>query len=389
MTVLYAEGFTGIARGSRNFVEGNTDPLFKLGWYLQGRYTGSNALSPDGNVRTQINADPIFAARNVYTMAKTGNSTVDFFTQARKLVDTRGYDKFVFGGMVQTDTVGTDQSIRVTLGGPTIWASSNSAFPWGDTFAQLIIPNNGAQGQVQNVINGSMALSPSTELVKGKPIHFEFLIEVDVKRLRLYLNGILSLDTSLPANYVFAQQNGGISLISHNYPATTASPFSTTWSNIYLLGLDAVHTGILGPATRIMEIAPSGDMDVHWSRPDGFATNAEVLSQTFDNTAPAYLAARDVGDYDVYNAPSAVAANAAKIFGVGMKMNAMTMATGTHTVKPVVKTASGVQETGKEATLTLAVPTPIFADLSVNPDTNALWTPAAISAAGIGFKLKS
>lgn len=388
MAVLFAEGFTGIARADRNFVEGITDPMYKLGWQLQGRHSGTSAIASDGNVKTQIVADPIFATRNVYRMAKTGSSTVGFFNQARQTIDTRGFTKFVIGGVFQYDTAATDgNSGYIDIGGPTLWTSSASGFPFGDVFAQLIIPNNGANGQAQAVIDGSNSLVTSPELVKGKPVHFEVLLEIDVKRCRVYLNGTLTLDITLPSAYVFAKADSGISLIFMAYPQSASAPLTCAWSNIYLLGIDSVHTGILGPATRVLEVAPATDVDVHFDRPDSFATNAAVMAQNFDATTPGMLTAGDPGVYDIYNSPDAVAANAAQVYGAGFRVLAMSMAEGSHALKPTVKNATGVEEVGAEMPLTLGSTRSGFMDMSVNPATSAIWTPSQLRDVGFGIKL--
>lgn len=388
MAILGVEGFTGVPRASRNFQDGAVDPMASLGWTFQGRFSGTSIITADGNVQTQIVADPVFASRNVYKMAKTGTSTVDFVDQARLSIDTRGYSKFVFGGVFQYDTVANDaNSVWVCLGGPTLWSSSRSPYPNSDIFAELNIPNNGGAGTAYGVMGTTQVQQQSPELVKGKPIHFEVLLEEDSRRCRVYLNGTLTLDMSLPSGYSFAKQDSGISLIMLcTPPGSTASAFSVSWSNIYFLGVDAVHTGVLGPGARVIEAAPAADLAVQFVRPSTYASNAAVLAQMFNATAPDYLTAGEPGT-DLYTGINAVAANASKVYGAAMKVNATTMAEGTHTIAAAARSGATDWISPKTYTLTLGAIKPFVMDASVNPATGAVWTPAEVTASGIGFSL--
>lgn len=386
MAVLYAEGFTGVGRGSSSPVAPAASfILSSLGWEATALYNGSSVVGDtDTNHSATVEADPIFATRNRLSAKATLVSAVSsYIQQYRMRLDTRGYTKFVIGMVFSMDsTTNTSGAFQFIVGGPDAWTTTGATAP--NQFIGLNIPDNGGDGFAWMFWGAG---GPTTPLIKkGKTTHIELLIETDVQRVRVYLDGTLVGDA--PYSGAFASSAGGFSVLMRTQ-AQLISTVTMKVSDVYLLGLDSLHTGLLGPATRVMEIAPTGDMDVEWKRPDNYATNAQVMSQTFNNTSPAYLSAREIGDHDIYAAPSAVAANAGKVFGVGMKINAMTMAAGTHTIKPVIKNGSGIHEVGKESVLTLATPKMIFSDLSVDPDTNALWTPAAISAAGLGYKLKS
>lgn len=377
MAVLFAEGFTGVPRGSASF---SATPLASLGYIGKVLFNGVSDQSGNTSWQAAVVPDITFGDRSRITMLSTNNGS-PWIASLRKSLDTRGFNKFVIGfvGRVESASVSAAIRLAITPGLP----ASSTTLP-ADMLAYVSIP---LDGTTKGTVAGPGTAAVPIDVVKGQEFHFEVLIEEDVGRLRIYIDGVLKVDVTYTAK--FASATGGFTL-------STWLPFSITnvstggaFSNIYVLGIDDVHTGTLGPAARIIEVAPPGDMDVHWTRPDSYATNAAVLAQAFSEGAPDYLAASNVGDYDVYAAPSAVAANAAQIFGAGFKVNAMTMASGTHTLKPVVKTASGVHEIGKEAVLQLGVIQPIFVDASVNPDTNAVWTPSAVSVSGFGIKLKS
>lgn len=385
MAILAIEGFTGIPRATRNFADGTADPLATLGWVLLGRYNGTNVITGDGNIQTQIAADPVFTTRNVFKMAKTQSSTVSLVDQAKLVIDTRGYTKFVYGGMFQYDCAGTDSSIDLVVGGPTLWGSSNGAVPTSDMFALFNIPNSGASGTVRGPIGNAPAVTRA-DIVKGKPVHFEVFLEEDSKRCRVYINGELTLDQTLASNYTFAKADSGLSVLFSGYSGTTASTFSVSWSNIYFLGVDAIHTGPVGPAARVLEVAPTQDKTVEWQRPANFASNAAVLQQNFNESAPAYITAGDPAT-DLYGIVDAVAANAAKVYGAAIKVQAQSMAEGTHNITSAVRNGSDTAIGTKNYPLTLLVPKPFVMDVSKNPTTGVAWTPTEITAAAIGFRL--
>ncbi|QGF20874.1 hypothetical protein JT354_gp51 [Serratia phage JS26] len=381
MAVLFAEGFSGGARGSTTFINSS---LTSMGYTPKVLNGGTTDMTNGSQWGIGIVPDAVFADRNRALLRSTNNAS-QWFAQAMKSIDTRGFEKFVVGFVAETTSLATSQSTQILLHGANL--ITNSGTVPSDNIIGIQIPNDTSGNAVIFYPGGSSQI-PAAGLKKGTPLHVEALIEQDVDRTRIYVNGSLVADYSDARNY--ASATGGFSFSARLPVAITNSLTGVYFSNIYVLGLDTVHTGILGPAARVLEIAPPGDMDVHWKRPDGYATNAEVMGQMFNQNSPAYLAAGAVNDYDVYSAPSAVVANAAQVFGAGMKINAMTMAAGTHTIKPVVKTtASGVKEVGNEVTLQLGTLTPLFMDLSTNPDTGAIWSPSAVSAAGFGVKLKS
>lgn len=379
MAVLFAEGFSGVPRASTGFA---ATALASLGYIGKVVNNSTSDVTTNTSFQVAIVPDVTFGDRSRITMLSTNNA-FPWMAQLRKPLDTSGFTKFVIGFVARVESPITNTpAVRIMLSGNTPITSSATA-P-ADMLGYVNIP---VDGTTKGYVAGYGTAPVTIDVVKGQEFHFEVLIEEDVDRLRIYIDGALKIDMTYTGT--FASATGGFSLDTWLPAALANQATGASYSNVYVLGLDAVHTGTLGPAARIIEVAPPGDMDVHWTRPDSYTTNAAVLAQAFSDPAPDYLAASNIGDYDVYSAPSAVAANAAQVFGAGFKVNAMTMASGTHTIKPVVKTASGVHEIGKEAALQLGVIQPIFVDASVNPDTNAVWTPSAVSVSGFGIKLKS
>lgn len=358
-------------------------PLEAMGYTMKVVNNGTNVVTTNASWAVEIAADAIFADRNRMLM-RCNFHNYSWMAQALKPTDTRGYQKFVIGCVAESMLSTAGEIVQVILSGPASITSSNA--PPTDFFIAVNVPNDGSKASY--VYPGQATPVPIDNITEAKPFHIEVFVEEDVDRARVYIDGTLVADYSYTGT--FASQNGGFSMVARLPYPTTNTMVGVYFSNVYFLGVDSVHTGILGPAARVLEVAPASDMDVSWKRPDGYATNAEVMGQMFNQSSPAYLAAGSVGDYDVYGAPNAVAANAVQIFGAGVKVNAMTMAGGTHTLRAVVKTpTAGVTEVGPETTLQLGALKPSFSDISTNPDTGAVWTPSAVTAAGFGMKLKS
>lgn len=380
MTVLFADGYTGAPRGS---TVASLTPLVQLGYTPLVINNGTQVVTPNASWAIEVAADAIFAERNRFCIRGNFHNYAWVGT-VKKPLNTSGISKFVVGCLCETFPTTAAGRTQFMIGGTTL--PTNSGAVPADTLA-VVSFNNTTQEATLYVAPDFNTPINLPGLKSNVPFHFEALVEDDVDRCRIYLDGTLVADFTYSST--FASANGGVTL-SVRFPDTASNTMAGGYySNFYVLGIDSIHTGILGPAARILEVAPASDMVVSWKRPDGYASNAEVLGQMFNAANPAYLAAANVGDYDVYTAPNAVAANASQVFGAGIKVNAMTMAGGTHTLRAVVKTpTAGVSEVGDTITLTSAL-APSFSDISTNPETGALWTPSAVTASGFGMKLKS
>lgn len=382
MAMLFMEGFTGIPRGLSNFVAGN--PLETLGWKVLGLYNGSNLVVADGNVVSVIEADQTFASRNQISLNKTqANPVNSYIHQMTQSLDTSGFEKFVIGGMFMTTTADTSSNLAfICIGDATQWTSSAGSYPLGSVFCQFKVPNNGGDGTISDGSGtGSPLVTPL--LKKGKWTHFEILAEQDIDRLRVYLDGVLCLDISWTGSLTSATAGLGITVLRQS-PIT--GPDVNKFSNLYMLGVDAIHPGIVGPTARVLEIVPPNDKAVQFTRPSSYASNAAVLAQMFNATTSDYLTSGDPAT-DLYGGIDAVAANAAKVYGATMRVSAMSMAEGNHTISGAVRSGSTDLVSPKQLPLTLGVMKSFVMDVSKNPETNAVWTPAEIAAAGIGFRL--
>lgn len=383
MSALFAEGFTGVARGTVNTMAAVV-PLKSLNWQANAIYNGNTAVTAsDTNHQMTIEADPIFATRNRLSVKAGLVSAVTSYIQQYKMpLDTTGFEKFVIGFVFNMDsTTSTTGNFQFVFAGPTMWTSSTATPPANELFAGLIFPDNGADGTAYAFSGSPGATTPLIK--KGKDTHFEALIEQDVDRVRIYLDGTLVLDSTYTGT--FASATGGFSFLIRT-TTTIVSTITLKMSNLYVLGLDTIHTGVLGPSTRVLEQAPQTDKAVEWKRPDGFASNAAVLQQAFNSGVANYLTTGVVAT-DLYNGLDAVGQNAATVHGAVFKVQAMTMAEGSHALASAVS-YNGTQLIGtKEYPLTLATLQIFNMDVSKNPVTNAKWTPQEIANAGFGYNL--
>ena len=386
MSVLFVEGFTGVPRGSSSpMAVGSAYILSSLGWKGKGLYNGSSAVDPtDVNQVTAVEADPIFPSRNRLSIqANIGNTAVSSYIQAARMpLNTLGYTKFVIG-MVFTAYSSTNSAgaFQFIVSGPTEWTTTGATVP--DQYIGLNIPDNGADGYPWMLWGAAGTTTPLIK--KGKATHLELFIEQDVGRIRAYLDGTLVGDASYSG--VVASANGGFNVVLRTQ-APLVSTYGVKVSDLYMLGVDAVHTGILGPGARVLEVAPQADFAVQWDRPTGFASNAAVLQQ-YNSGAPAsYLTTGDVAT-DLYVGPDAVAANAATVYGAAMKAYGMTMAEGTHVLTAATHYQGTDGQSAATGNLVLSTMNNYVFDVSLNPKTGLKWTPSEISAAGIGIKLLS
>ncbi|ENZ5742893.1 hypothetical protein pEpSNUABM08_34 [Erwinia phage pEp_SNUABM_08] len=380
MAVLFAEGFSGVQRASGATL--TATPLTKLGYIGKAFNNNTSDVTNNTSWTAQIAADPVFADRNRLAIASS-NNTYQWEAQLRMPLDTRGFEKFVIGFTAETfsATAVASTFTQIMLTGNTQITNSNS-LP-SDLIVGVSVNNDGVSaGTVfHNTADGS---TPLPSVLKAKLMHIEALIEQDVDRIRVYVDGVLVQDYTYTGT--FASADGGFGLVAR-YPVGQANSSTGVWfSNVYMLGLDAIHTGVLGPATRILEVAPQTDKAVEWKHPDAYASNAAVLQQYFDAANPAYLTTGGPAT-DLYGGLDAVGQNAAAVHGAVFKMQAMTMAEGEHTLASAVE-YNGTKAIGaKEYPLILATLNNFVMDVSKNPVTNAKWTPQEIANAGFGFSL--
>jgi hypothetical protein len=392
MSVLHVDGFTTLARQTIAFPNavttalGQASLLYKAGWLPYSIINGTSAAFT--NTQAIIQADPVFATRNKLNLRKNSSTAFTWLSVLMQAIETTPYDKFVIGFMCQfvpaVSSATTGPSICVFDGSMVTAPPANSTSTPPGLLCRFFLPTDGVTSGIAYSAAGTETAT-SDQLKANTDIHFEILVETDVQRLRAYANGILVLDIAYTGT--FKTKNGfGVGMWTGSNANNGNGAHDMIFSNMYVLGVDAVHTGVLGPGARVLEVAPQTDFAVQWDRPLAYASNAAVLQQTNDVTSPAYLTAGSAAT-DLYVGPDAVAANAATVYGVAVKAYGMTMADGTHTLTAATQYDGTNGQSTKTGTLVLSTMTNYVFDVSLNPKTGLKWTPSEVTASAMGIKL--
>lgn len=383
MTVLFAEGFTGSPNTAPN--NWSTNTLRSLGWTLNALYNGSNAgIADDGVVVLNIEADPLFPTRSQVSLKKnSAAATLTLLEQMyRPLPALANYQKYVVGMMAMFSSGNAAQGGSWHIVGGTVpLPSTTQNYPISDFLMMInFLPNDAGAVLYMppTFYNGTGIQLPGIK--RGVFYHVEILVEKDAGRVRVYIDGVLKGDASSVPNI------NGLGL-THLMNTSSAGVHDLKISNIYMLGLDSVHTGILGANARVLEVPMGPDNTVQWARPESFPSNSAVLAQYFTNPTPSYLTSGTPGEADYYNGPDSITANAAQIYGVAVKLNAMSMTPGSHGIVSSSRRNGTVLDGTLEMPLTLGVKTTMALDASVDPSTGAVWTPQGVVAGQVGFKL--
>lgn len=396
MAVLFVEGFTGYPRESNILADASS---LLSGGYMLPTALGNNSAPYYGGNRYSIVPDAIFADRNVLRMQsvppnntlgelginmKHGAATnppkaVLGFTVTATTPAAAKYDyQLVFGTAYNPD-LPADSLMYTAAAVPRKTALLTEAFAMINFNATSV-----AYPEAGIALPGNSSSVAATTFSPNVLHHVEFVLEQDVNRVRMYLDGTLIADGTFPGK--LTNLNSGFAITTKTKVANQpiASTINVEIGNLFYLAIDSVHTGPLGPGARVLEVAPISDADVQWQRDDSYASNAEVVAQNYNGNN--FLTAMDAGTTDLFNMPAGVSTNATQIYGIGVKMAAKSLTDSTHAIKATSKYA-GVTADSTEAALPLNVNAVLTRDMSVNPSTNKIWTPAEVSAGQFGYKL--
>lgn len=393
MAVIFVEGFTGFPRETATAA---LSSLLSGGYLLPTTYNDNNAPYPVVS-RYDVLADAIFADRNVLRMIKNNasatateegiNVAYNFETNPAKVV--LGFT--LTCGMPANATAKYANSILIG----TAYSQANPRFAMmynaagvartrsllTETFAVIDFNDSATAAPNAGVKVPSKGTVSAFPFTPNAQHHVELLIEQDVNRVRMYVDGTLVGDGTFAGEV--ANMNSGFAIVARSQ--TTGTDKYAEVGNIYALAVDSIHTGPLGPTARVLEFAPASDAAVQWSRDESkYASNAALVGQNFNGSD--FVTAMDAGTTDLFNSPAGVGANAAQVFGVGIKVAAKSLTDTTHAIKATVR-VNGVSLDSTEAALPLNTNTVFTRDGSINPGTNAVWKPAEVSTGQFGYKL--
>lgn len=393
MAVIFVEGFTGFPRESATSA---LSSLLSGGYLLPTTYNDGNAPYPAAS-RYDVLADAIFADRNVMRMIKNSTSATaqevginvpyNFATNPAKVVLgftlTCGMPANATAKYANSILIGTAYSPsypRFAMMYTATGAARTKALV-SETFAVIDFNDSATAAPNAGIKVPSSGTASAFPFTPNAQHHVELLIEQDVNRIRMYVDGTLAGDGAFAGEV--GNMNSGFAIVTRSQ--TTGADKYAEVGNIYALAVDSVHTGPLGPTARVLEFAPASDAAVQWGRDESkYASNAAVVAQNFNGSD--FVTAMDVGTTDLFNAPTGVGANAAQVFGVGIKVAAKSLTDATHAIKATVK-VNGVSLDSAEAALPLNTNTVFTRDGSINPNTNAVWKPTEVAAGQFGYKL--
>lgn len=387
MSVIFVEGFTGYPREAA--ATSLTSSLLAGGYLLPTAVNAGTPTYPAGSGYSIV-ADPIFADRNIlrFLPQSTTSQIEQALTWNYNLAANPAKVVLGFTLLVNIHQPAAKSNWQVMIGSPNMSVVPATGLPRGtalmtEAFATLDFNNSVVAAPNAAILVPGNSTSPAaTQFTSAVTHHCELFLESDVNRVRLYLDGVLVADG--PFNGNLPLMNAGFSIHSNKKVAG-----ANNWvdiGNIYTLAIDSVHTGPLGPAARVIEIAPTADVQAQWARDEAkFASNAAVAGQLFTQVND-FLTAMDVGTTDLYAGPPGIAGNAAQIFGVGIKVAAKSLTDNTHAMKTTVR-MNGVSLDSSEFALPLQTNSTTVRDASINPATNAIWKPAEVSAGQFGYKL--
>lgn len=215
----------------------------------------------------------------------------------------------------------------------------------------------------------------------NRTYHIELLLESDVNRIRLYLDGVLAGDAAYAGTV--ADLTKGFTIFSSR---AVPGAFSFEIGNIYAAQIDSVHTGPFGPAARVLEVAPTVDSTVQFQRDTAkYGSNAAVVGQDVNSTD--FVTAMDSGTKDLFNGASSLATSAAQVYGVAIKVRAQSFTADGHNMRTKVAFNGVELDNTTNIPLLVSGPTTAVRDASINPQTSAKWVPADIATAKFGYML--
>lgn len=419
MAVRIATGFAGIQRFTNGVI--NAAKRAQLAYEainIVEAYASSN--SDLVSLQGALVADPVFPDRNQLSFRRTysgGNAYwcgwkthVYQYDPANATSGSVNPDEIIYGftwtSLLKASnvTASTDQNILVCLW-DAVKATTNNSTMAAATPGHILCwlcanqyDTDGVTPKWRFFQAQQNPTSPSIDAetdalpfaLDGVQNHLEFRVSKVTKRVRIWLNGVLCKDFTLPTGVTAEQATRGFSVYLGRPYSASAAVEQVMFGNIYVLEVDAIHTSTLGPGARVMEFTPASDTEAQYRRdtnrfPLG---NYQVAAQYYDATSRGMLTAMDAGTHDTYGGLSGIASQASEIYGAVSKFNATNLAGGVHTMAARV-TYKGETYTTGSLTLQTTGAFTMGADVSRDPSTNAKWEVEDLANASTGFQLTS
>lgn len=144
----------------------------------------------------------------------------------------------------------------------------------------------------------------------------------------------------------------------------------------------------LGPSTRVWGDSPTGDVKEGFSRPDGYDSNAAVVSKTIDSNAMPtdYLTGDGENIEDLYSFKKSVGAISNAVYGVTVRMQAANGGTTQHSMSAVADAGTSSTESSFGDYAPATGYSVRMASFPTAPD-GTQWTPEKVDQTNFGVKI--
>ena len=350
MSLLHTESFIAFAKTTSDDAYTTDNTTTRNAFLAAFKRAGYYAAASDQSANTKSGAfvvrpDPIYPDRNALVFSN-GNTTgasagaMTSYAMLRKPTPQQG--KPIIGGFslyVPPEYVPNayNTSQQVVLYFMCTSATYVSTATPGSSVIAFSISSD-------LCVRAATGTPQSTKaLVPGRQSYIEYRIADN--EVKVWIDDVLVLQSA--ASMTLDQIGFLITQNTFTAPNTLLQGAAGRWaiSNWYNLVEDAQAPNVrLGPTTRVIGVRPTADVDVHFSRPAGPASNAAVAGQDLVD-APLYsLQSSTVGDQDIYSTSSdSATASGALIHAVTTKVLASNLESNQHTIRPLIVSSGGVE----------------------------------------------
>lgn len=293
-----------------------------------------------------VRPDPVNPERNALFFSSGGVTTPTVAAAIRKILPiingealVGGFTLFIPNEYVKSNVSTTTPLFRIT-------ASGQGDASWGaiGTDANNLTREVLRISQDLQIRYATDAAQSQKTLVPGRINFIEYRISTN--DIRVWIDDVLVMQkNSIALNvetiaFIFEQNAlvGGSTNL-------TAAPGRWSIGNWYNLVEDIYAPNVrLGPTTRIIGVRPNTDIDVHFQRPNGFASNAAVASSNLVDAPAATLQSTSVGDQDIYaTTTDTTTASGKMIHAVAVKVLASNLESNPHAIRPILRSQGGVE----------------------------------------------
>lgn len=272
-----------------------------------------------------------------------------FGSQAEAIIG--GFSMYIPAEFVKAPAVTTTPVVR-------IMATNIADASWS------VLPSAGVNALAKEVFRISPdllvrwqtdAAMSSKSLIPGRVNFVEYRIADG--EVRVWIDDVLVLQKAVALNsesiaFVFENTNvtGGTNMLG--------APGRWAIGNWYNLVEDARAPNVrLGPTTRVIGVRPDTDIDVDFTPATPVPKNATVASQAIVDNPPNSLQSTTVGDLDVYaTTKDTSTAGGAMVHAVAVKVLAANLESNPHALRPIVRSATGVEGVDVRPRMWRAIP---------------------------------